>query len=168
MNNIIIPTIKDQDATESGQSIIDQDINQQFCSTGSGLLYSPDLPESEDVFSRISDKIMGISNLGIKKQITSFIYHFKTLLLQVFGNDIIESNLSKLSISEIDGAFVLEWIFKNFRIGFAFEENEKESSYYFICDNTIKGSYISESNFLSENRYTEILTNMISFVLKYT
>jgi hypothetical protein len=63
-----------------------------------------------------------------------------------------------------DGSLLIEWVFKDFRMGFAFEENEKESSWYFASNE--KFDYSHSSGSINGNTFYELLYNLLYFVFE--
>ncbi|SRR6266545_645505 len=67
-------------------------------------------------------------------------------------------------ISE-DNTIILEWIFKNYRIGFSIEENSNESGWYLVSKREL--GEISASGYLDPNTKNIILW-LINFVISHS
>lgn len=51
-----------------------------------------------------------------------------------------------VSVCGDDGAFLVEWIFPNRRLGFAFEENDNESGWYFVSKTTNASGFLVDAD----------------------
>jgi hypothetical protein len=67
-------------------------------------------------------------------------------------------------ISE-NNTIILEWIFKNYRIGFSFEENSHESGWYLVSKREL--GEISASGYLNPN-IKNIVLWLINFVIAHS
>ena len=65
-----------------------------------------------------------------------------------------------------ENSLLIEWIFKDFRIGFSFEKKESNSSWYIAFNE--KYSEISASGFIKENEIDDLLKHILVFVLSNT
>ncbi|MHB8336514.1 MAG: hypothetical protein ACYDEE_03760 [Ignavibacteriaceae bacterium] len=120
--------------------------------SGTNINYMGDytyiLPNGLNIFKNYRE-IENISNLNVKKQAIEFLFKFQNILLTIKDRINFSGSLPPLTI-EVgdDGSVLIEWIFKDFRMGFAFEENEQESSWYFLSNQKfgnidISGSFIN-------------------------
>jgi len=64
-----------------------------------------------------------------------------------------------------DESVLAEWIFKEFRIGFSFEKDEKESSWFFVSTHTFDS--LNTSGNINDDTIDELLLNFIQFVISH-
>jgi hypothetical protein len=108
-----------------------------------------------------------IKNKSIKTQAKKFLNRFQLLLFSAKGEIDNIGNLPNLMVNLIEeNSLLIEWIFKDFRIGFSFEKKESNSSWY-IASNE-KYSEISASGFIKENEIDDLLKHILVFVLSNT
>jgi len=71
--------------------------------------------------------------------------------------------LSPLKINEIEETSILiEWIFKNYRIGFVIDKKIDESSWYFVSNKELNGMDISgDLNEKNIDQIVEVLLNVV-------
>ena len=71
--------------------------------------------------------------------------------------------LSPLKINEIEETSILiEWIFKNYRIGFVIDKKIDESSWYFVSNKELNGMNISgDLNEKNIDQVVEVLLNVV-------
>ena len=71
--------------------------------------------------------------------------------------------LSPLKINEIEETSILiEWIFKNYRIGFVIDKKIDESSWYFVSNKELNGMNISgDLNEKNIDQIVEVLLNVV-------
>ncbi len=127
--------------------------------------YKVALPQNLDIFNTVESALGKIEDRQMKSNIEDFIIKFKACLSQLKN---IDNNLSKLNISFMDdGSVVIEWIYNYFRIGFAFEKNEEESSYYVVIEDQ-EGTLITKTGLLKKDETIELIPELINFVLENT
>jgi len=125
--------------------------------------YSIDLPDKLNIFKNILN-LSNIKDETVKTQISFFVEKFK---ITIFKNKLNINSIGglpplKLNILD-DGSVLIEWIFKDFRIGFSFEIKESESGW----------SITSSQEFNNKNAYgdlsslnmEDVLENILSIVL---
>ena len=95
-----------------------------------------------------------IRNAAIKKLTLQYLGIFQTVLVEIInGNrDIGYLPPLKMNIDD-DGSVLLEWIFKDFRIGISFEVQESDSSWYFVSNKNMQE--VSKSGVLN-NRFDSL------------
>jgi len=125
------------------------------------------LPEKLNVFKNVLPKIDKIENDSVKSQVIYFIQVFEEILIsrQQQINSIGQLPVAMLNI-ENDGAVLLEWGFRDFKIGFSFELNEKESSWFIVTKNSNQ-DFASSSEMPVEN-IPALASHLISFVASNT
>ena len=159
-------TLMNENLTTNGDLLDDLDTLENF-EESSNIIYHLAFSEYTEFFSAIIQKISQISNEQVKEQVERFFYSFLGALNNYYENTIIRDNISKVFLNEIeDGAVLIEWNFYNFKIGFCFEQEEKESNCYFIFDNEKMGVFSSKSIKLAKEKYENILIECIEFILQ--
>lgn len=145
---------------------------QQSSITGSNITtvgfdelvsYSYSLPNSINIFKKIDLSI--IKNHFVRKQVNKFYSRFH-LLLSYFKKYIPETTslpYLMLAQDDEDESVLIEWIFKDFRIGFSFGKEERLSSWYFVANE--KFDSISTSGRITDKVIDELLINVIKFVI---
>lgn len=124
--------------------------------------YNP-VSQSMNVFGNIVGEIVKIQNLFIRSQIINFVGEF-TRILKALENS---SNYFPpfIMIEEEDSVF-LEWVFKDFRVGFTFCENEDESMWFIISNRNLRE--LSFSGDLKMSDYYSIIVMAVRFAMENT
>lgn len=121
------------------------------------------LPDGLNIIANY-DEIEKITSANIKKQAIQFLDEFLTILYRIKKETNFSGSLPKLWIkSSDDGSILIEWILKDFRIGFTFEEDEKESSWYIVSNEKFGNINIS-GTFINANLYN-LLEQIVSTVM---
>lgn len=127
------------------------------------------LPSNIDIFSKVPDHYDLINNSKNKESIYYFLSVFKMIILQYMQENNISNQLSKLAISkDDDGAIVIRWSYRHYRIFFSFENNISESNYGITADDNITGKFFSMTEPLIKDNYSNILSEIIQFVMGTT
>ncbi len=117
-----------------------------------------------NIFSNFYNFYSEIKDDNKKKKLHEFILIFSNIISShknVIDNDLY---LPKLSFSSAeDKSLLIEWIFKNFRIGFSFEEDENESSWYVVSDKTLNDFSISGD--LNFDNLESLLISILLYVI---
>ena len=125
--------------------------------------YSFMLPDKLNIFKKCY-VIDEVKNKNIKIQAKKLLNKLQILLYSSKREMDRIGNLPALMVNIIDKkSLLVEWIFKDFRIGFSFEKKEKDSSWY-IASNE-KYSEVSASGFIKEKEIEDLLKNILLFVL---
>jgi hypothetical protein len=129
--------------------------------------YFRNLPSSLNILTNASDTIRRITDPEKQRDVVKFLLCFQNVLLtNRFTLDRI-GNLSPLRISlNEDGSVLIEWIFRDFRIGFSIEEDRTESNWYLVSNQNL--NQVDLSGLLSSQDLGELLTSLIAFVLSNT
>lgn len=91
------------------------------------------------------------------------------LLIQEMVNSFKELKLDLGYLSPLnaynvdDGSLLIEWVFRDFRIGFSYEPNPNESGWYLITNRTL--GEISASGYLSNDNYESLILWLLNFAL---
>lgn len=132
-------------------------------SMGTHIFYS--LPKDIDIFRDLIPYFQKLEDSPVKNSILHLLLTFQKLL-----NQINQINLSvylpplQLRPDE-DGSVLIEWIFRDFRIGFLIEPNDSESSWYLVSNSNLND--LSQSGTLNVKDCESLLNEIISFVLRY-
>ncbi|MGD1007432.1 MAG: hypothetical protein ABR980_09410 [Ignavibacteriaceae bacterium] len=121
-------------------------------------------PSNVDVFQQYTN-LNEINNTSVKKQVESFLNRFQSILSYNKGY---LTDLGKLPPLKIvpnvhDESVLVEWIFKNFRIGFSFEKNESDSSWYIVAQNEINTS--NSFGKINNEKIDGLLNSFLIFVI---
>ncbi len=127
------------------------------------------LPQNLYIFDEVEASEKYIEDENISLYVAIFIKTFKYIIAQYNRDMKIDNKLPKLKLRIMDdGGVLIHWNYKSLRIGFAFEKNLEDSSYYIVADNQITGSYFTKSSFLDMNNIESIIKELLEFVLENT
>lgn len=116
-----------------------------------------------NIFRHVLSEIKTIQNQVLKERLIYFVSIFMHILSQYNG---VPNVLPSLTITEDEDSVFLEWVFKDFRMGFTFCENEKESMWFLVSNRNLEE--LSVSGDLMKSDYYSIITKVIIFVLGNT
>jgi hypothetical protein len=106
-------------------------------------------------------------NQSIVKEAEVLISNIIELSLNLQRLNIDTSSIAPLHASNLeDGSLLIEWIFPNYRIGFAIESNSRDSSWYLVSTNELVDSNASGS--LSDIDKKEFLPRLFYFVASHS
>ncbi len=131
---------------------------------------TPDLHTSPTDFHILREVIEGLSteqNDQVRELTVGLLGSFRTIL--AINRNTIESsrNLPPLTFRRLDdGAALIEWIFKDFRIGGSIETNKAESTWYLVSNQNLNEA--SKSGPLNEEVIDTTLSEVFAFVLNFT
>lgn len=150
-----------------------KEVNQENVTGGKtsnnnqGLNYFYELPRNINVLSKIKGNFGEITNQEIRKSILDFVLTFQNLLISFNSVTEIKNYLPPLMFNNlVDGSVLLEWVFKDFRVGFAFETDNNESSWYLVANKNLEEA--SMSGLLRGSELKSLLNKLIVFVLRNT
>lgn len=125
------------------------------------------LPGNIDIFKNFRTKNQISANEELDRAVFLFLMNLQNELLYVRRILKIESNLQPLNISVISrDEVIIEWNFKDFRIGFALETGKEAIEWYLVSNKNLDELSIS-GEMLPESLKLQ-LRNLILFVLKNT
>jgi len=125
------------------------------------------LPSNIDIFREIKEKISGINNGPAKENAHNFALEFQNILINLAVRNDIANKLPPISIQGLDdNSVLLEWAFKDFRIGFSFEANNDDSSWFLLTKKELKAVDVSGS--LNADETKSLIVNILNFVLRNT
>lgn len=124
--------------------------------------YNP-VSQSMNVFGNIVGKIVKIQNPFIRKQVICFVNEF-TRVLEKLQNS--SNYFPPFIMGEDEDSVFLEWVFKDFRAGFTFCENEDESMWFVVSNRNL--SELSLSGDLKMTDYYRAIIMAVSFAVENT
>jgi hypothetical protein len=129
--------------------------------------YFRSLPSGLNILANASDTIRRITNPEKQREVVTFLLSIQdALLVNRFALDRIGS-LSPLRISlNEDDSVLIEWIFRDFRIGFSIETDRSQSNWYLVSNQNL--NQVDLSGLLSSQNIGELLSVLIAFVLSNT
>jgi hypothetical protein len=130
--------------------------------------YHSNLPNDINIFSRIDENIDKIENKDIYNFIKQFLTIFQETLISIINYfDNLSNYLPPLTLSILDdGSVLIEWIFKDFRVGFSIEPHVDESSWYMVTNQNLEE--FSRSGKLELSKASNLLKEIIMITLKNT
>lgn len=128
--------------------------------------YTISIPSCMNVLSLAFKNLHFLSNEPVKKQTAKLLITFQTILDLVYKNNNLANRLPALNLIEReDKSALVEWNFENYRIGFALEEDEKESNYFVVSQDRYLHQFVAETYLLGDN-YDSIVSSLISYVIR--
>lgn len=122
------------------------------------------LPNDINIFRNINISEKTIPSELQRDIITRFIAVFQNLILKnrmILQNS---GNFPPLVLQNLhDGSVLIEWIYPDFRIGFSFESNIKESSWYLVSNKHLKE--VSSSGLLDISEVEGLLIYLLHFII---
>lgn len=100
--------------------------------------YIDTLPMNLDVFSKVEAHIGEIDDQAIQKVIIQFVTRFNYVLKDLADSRVVYNALPPLSLDIDEDTAFLEWIFKDFRIGFSLHKNEDQSTWFLITNRNLE------------------------------
>lgn len=144
------------DAPESNRNVTSSDVIDH-------LPYINILPTDINIFRHININRVTIPSDSQREIITHFVIVFQNIILQ---NRMIlqdSGNFPPLLMHSLnDGSVLIEWIYPDFRIGFSFESNIKESSWYLVSNKHL--NEISSSGLLDISEIDVLITFLLRFI----
>jgi len=129
---------------------------------GTPLFYT--LPNDVDIFREAIKGFHKLHDLYVKKSTLLLLLAFQKQILNQISQIDFSGYLPPLQLrSDEDGSVLLEWIFKDFRIGFVIEPEGIESSWYLVSNSKLDEA--SSSGLLNVKECEALLHNLISFVI---
>ena len=145
--------IKFQPVNETSGGII----SRQFITPSSRTDIT--LPAQRVILQSENPEIIQKSNF-LLKQINDFLNIFNALNFEINEMPPFHAFQSE------DGAIIVEWTFKDFRIGFSFEENINKSGWYLIT--TVELGGISASGYLpNEENSEQLILWLLNFAISH-
>ena len=145
-----------------------QHISVSPCPIDKDSQYFLNLPSNWNIFINASDTIRKIADPKKRKDVVDLLLSLQNVLLKNrFALDSIGSLPPlRISINGEDNSVLIEWIFRDFRIGFSIEANHSQSNWYLVSNENL--NRVDQSGLLSSQDIDELLTSLIAFVLSNT
>ena len=122
-----------------------------------------DILGSSHVLHEVTNSIDQIINQDVRTSVLDFLLIFQNVLQSYDPKTIDSGSLSPLRLAPAeDGSALVEWIFKDFRIGFSFEPDPQESSWYLVSNQNM--GEVNSSGALDSVDISSLITNMINLV----
>ena len=116
---------------------------------------------------KLSNAIASLPDEAIRGYVSRLVELIDDTLSKECKPGRVSDPLPNLMVSELDDESVLiEWIFRNCRIGFSVYPNVEESSYYLISWDCRGTQYYAESREIG-NDIESAVDNAVGFVLEY-
>lgn len=126
--------------------------------------YSAPLPKNLDVFSNLSSKFAEIEDENVLVQVKRVLNSLYLSIQQISKLKTVNKYLSRLNlVQQSDGDALLEWNFRDFRIGFTFEPDKNKSSYFIVSQDRSNGAFFADSKLLTDD-VTNIINNIVRYV----
>lgn len=128
--------------------------------------YIISVPSCVNVLSSAFNNLRYLSNESVKRQTLRLLVAFQSKLDQINKNNNLPNRLPALSLIEReDKSALIEWNFENYRIGFAIEEDAKESNFFIVSQDRDVQRFLAETYLLGEN-YEAVVSSLISYVIR--
>jgi hypothetical protein len=104
-----------------------------------------------------------LSNKSVREQTLKLLDDIDSYLMSATSDILPQIYLTERENSSV----LLEWMFEDFRIGFALEPLQDDSYYFRVTVDRVTRAYYSESFYL-HTAYNEIIKKIIQFVLQHS
>lgn len=147
---------------------IDAEPEDPIYETESGP-YKPNfvtLPEYSSLIKSAWEASYKIENQGLAREARSLLSLIQETVesFKQLGFDL--GALPEFQLSgAMDGSILVEWIFKNFRVGFSFEAHQEESSWYLVSDKNLGD--IGASGYISGLSMEKTFLWLLNFVISH-
>ena len=143
-------------------------ISASSCPADQDSQYFLNLPSNWNIFINASDTINKITDPRKRKNVVDLLLSLQNVLLKNrFALDSIGSLPPlRITINSEDDSVLIEWIFRDFRIGFSIEANHSQSNWYLVSNENL--NRVDQSGLLSSHDIDELLTDLVTFVLSNT
>jgi hypothetical protein len=132
--------------------------------TGDYVPYLYNLPSYFNILKEANLSIAKAHNPDVRKHTEEFIAVLQRVLLKVRNSINTSSNLPPLKFRLLeDDSVLIEWIFKDFRIGFSFEPNSDDSGWYLVSNDNL--NEVSTSGPLKDELLEPLFVNLLTFAL---
>jgi hypothetical protein len=149
----------DHEVTDSETMLLlneDEDISKK---------YSKDLPPDLNFLAKATEKLKDIPNVSIRERAYNLFRNFQDFMIENLSQIEIMGKMPPLDLSILqDGSVLIEWIFKDFRLGISLEEDDNESGWYLVSKNS-GGGDSSNFGYLHMINIKTLLTETLSLVL---
>jgi hypothetical protein len=147
--------------------IISELVNKTTNSYNNSDPYAIALPSNIDIFSNIDLNKHRFNNT-VDKQIKQILANLYSSLQNTSRKKIVSNSLPKLSlVKQEDLSALLEWNFKDFRVGFTSDHESAKSGYYIVSqDKSLDSVNIDAKEF--DKNIQVIINKIVNYVLENT
>jgi hypothetical protein len=124
------------------------------------------MPNNLNIFGQIEPYVANIEKPNIRSFLIDFMQVFQDVLKNIMGNKQLSNSLPSMKMQEDEDSVFLEWIFKDLRVGFSFENDLEESSWYMITNKNLEEFSISGKLYTKDIYFT--ITRILNYVLENT
>lgn len=159
--------IKTKDITSPyGNGKVIYNINRETnkANTTSFYNYLYTVSNNIDIFRNVISHVSEISDKVLSKKLNEFIDVFMSILTNLSKSSDISNFLPPLTIHNEENLVFLEWIFKDFRIGFSLEKEKNESMWFMVTNKNLEEFSISGD--LEPENYYEVIIKVLKYVLE--
>jgi len=132
--------------------------------------YSLGLPYSINIFASISKtfSIESIVNPSVNEKVMQILNALNESIANIPDINNLDRYLAKLHLVEQeDKSILIEWIYKNFRIGFVVCEPVEDSYYFFVSHDD--GTFVSKSVKINDNiNINSLAQDIVQYVVRNT
>jgi hypothetical protein len=129
--------------------------------------YQKILPDKINVFRKLNLTLLGKADPRIRQNTIVFLQIFAEIIIDNRNSFKTVGTLPSLIINMLeDGSVLVEWGFKDFKIGFSFELNDEESSWYIVTNEKFQDA--NASGRLIYNSCKDLLLSLLRFVASNT
>lgn len=124
-------------------------------------------PREFDLLKEVIEGLPTLDNRQVYESTHRLFLAFQRILN--VNSNVIESTrcLPPLRFHRLeDSTALIEWIFKDFRVGFTMEQDERESGWYLVSNRNLREA--SESGLLNMEEIDILLSRLVSFVMSNT
>lgn len=142
----------------------EQEANNYYTMTNK---YYKSISSNMDIFVNVVLDLSNIDNEKIRNKLIKFIIEFTNILDSL--KDIVTNRLTPFVVrndEKEEGSYFIEWVYKDFRVGFTFCEKDEESMWFILSNSNLDD--LSMSGALKETEYRKIIMKVLSFVLENT
>ncbi len=130
------------------------------------FFYTFTLPQNLDIFSNVEKNLDVIKTEDVKHYVLNIIKYFEQILKELDRNYRLLNLLPPFIISqEDDGSIFLEWVFKDFRIGFNIDVDTTKSSWFLITNSNLEELSVS-GDISSDDDLKSTIIKIIKYVLQ--
>ncbi len=130
--------------------------------------YRIKLPSNIDVLSSVSKIVASLSNSDVRNYVINVLDKINKSLQNINIQGDISNYLSKINVIEqTDLAALIEWNFKNFRVGFSIEPDLDESSFVIVSKDENKGSFFTITEKIG-SEINAVIDKIVEYVINNT
>lgn len=128
-----------------------------------GNNYYNSFSKNTDVFDKVIKEMGSIENESLRENLLEFTRTFTSILSNLKE---IPNFLPAFILTVEEDSLFLEWVFKDFRVGFTISVSEDESMWFMITNKNLEE--LSVSGDLKSSDYYSVILRILGFVLENT